>query len=77
MSPYFHIFLIPLYNSEHQVIGDFEVSCGGHIPSGTMAEEAKALLDLQMENESWQSAEEMREYLSWHWDDGNNEEENP
>ncbi|MBQ9346999.1 MAG: M56 family metallopeptidase [Oscillibacter sp.] len=72
-----HIFLIPLYNSEHQVIGDFEVSCGGHIPSGTTAEEAKALLGLQMENEDWRSTEEMREYLSQHWDDGNNEEENP
>ena len=69
-----HIFSIPLYDSEHRVIGDYKVSCGGHIPSGITVEEAKALTALQMENESWQSAEEIQEYLSRHWDEENKEE---
>lgn len=40
-----HEFLIPLYDSEHNVIGEFPVSCGGHLnpaATGMTIDEAKA-----------------------------------
>lgn len=44
-----HKFLVPLYDKEHNEIGKFEMSCGGHmmedvIAKGLTAEEAKAAL---------------------------------
>lgn len=43
-----HEFLIPLYDREHNVIGEFPVDCGGHLnpaATGMSVEEAKAVLD--------------------------------
>lgn len=37
-----HEFMIPLYDSEHNVIGEFGMSCGGHFSGGMTIEEAKA-----------------------------------
>lgn len=37
-----HEFMIPLYDSEHNVIGEFSMSCGGHFSGGMTIEEAKA-----------------------------------
>lgn len=37
-----HEFMIPLYNSEGEVIGEFAVDCGGHFSGGMTIEEAKA-----------------------------------
>lgn len=39
-----HEFMIPLYDSEHNVIGEFGMSCGGHFSGGMTIEEAKAAL---------------------------------
>lgn len=39
-----HEFMIPLYDSEHNVIGEFAMSCGGHFSGGMTIEEAKAAL---------------------------------
>lgn len=39
-----HEFTIPLYDSEHNVIGEFSMSCGGHFSGGMTIEEAKAAL---------------------------------
>ena len=39
-----HEFMIPLYDSEHNVIGEFSMSCGGHFSGGMTIEEAKAAL---------------------------------
>ena len=36
-----HEFMIPLYDSEHNVIGEFRMSCGGHFSGGMTIEEAK------------------------------------
>lgn len=36
-----HEFAIPLYDSEHNVIGEFHMSCGGHFSGGMTIEEAK------------------------------------
>lgn len=37
-----HEFMIPLYDSEHNVIGEFSMSCGGHFSGGMTIEETKA-----------------------------------
>ena len=37
-----HEFMVPLYDSEGEVIGEFAVSCGGHFNGGMTIEEAKA-----------------------------------
>lgn len=37
-----HEFMVPLYDSEHNVIGEFSMSCGGHFSGGMTIEEAKA-----------------------------------
>lgn len=39
-----HEFTIPLYDSEHNVIGEYSMSCGGHFSGGTTIEEAKEAL---------------------------------
>ena len=36
-----HEFHLSLYDSEHQVIGTYSVSCGGHYSGGMNIEEAK------------------------------------
>lgn len=36
-----HEFMVPLYDSEGEVIGEFAVSCGGHFSGGMTIEEAK------------------------------------
>lgn len=37
-----HEFMVPLYDSEGEVIGEFAVGCGGHFSGGMTIEEAKA-----------------------------------
>jgi hypothetical protein len=39
-----HTFLVPLYDSEGNAIGDYEVSCGGHFNGGMTVGEAKESL---------------------------------
>lgn len=39
-----HEFTLPLYDSEHQVIGSYTLSCGGHFSGGMTIEEAKEAL---------------------------------
>ena len=39
-----HEFAIPLYDSEHNVIGEFHMGCGGHFSGGMTIEEAKEAL---------------------------------
>ncbi|SFP89642.1 Signal transducer regulating beta-lactamase production, contains metallopeptidase domain [Oscillibacter sp. PC13] len=39
-----HEFTVPLYDAEHNVIGEFPMGCGGHFSGGMTMEEAKAAL---------------------------------
>ena len=69
-----HRFRIPLYDSEHHAIGEYTFSCDGHDAlSGVTVEQAKIIVGLagEMEAQNWQSIDELREYLSQHWDSEN------
>ena len=39
-----HEFMVPLYDSEGNTIGEFAVGCGGHFSGGMTIEEAKEAL---------------------------------
>lgn len=65
-----HRFRVPLYDSERREIGEYAVSCGGHDALSDMTvEQAKIIVGLAGEN--WRSVDELREYLSEHWDKEN------
>ena len=69
-----HRFRIPLYDSEHHAIGEYAVSCDGHDAlSGVTVEQAKIIVGLagEMEAQNWQSVDELKEYLSQHYDKKN------
>ena len=69
-----HRFCVPLYDSERRAIGEYAVSCDGHDAlSDVTVEQAKIIVGLagEMEAQNWRSIDELREYLSQHWDNEN------